>query len=116
MGLDQRELNLLSASSCLLVPGEIRASLRFGTRRPIREAPKPWVAERLELRGHVRLAPRAQEDDLIRQRRGPYRGHAHNVRPDTSGAVIASAAGWLRRTAPRAGRSPVTVNQRDLAS
>ena len=56
--------------------------------RPVREALKPRIAEGLELRRHVRLAPRAQPNDHVLEPVGgkPQFGHAPTVDPGTSAA------------------------------
>jgi len=82
--LDQRQLDLLAPLPRLLVHGEIGARVSLGVGRPIREALKERVAERLELCGHIRFAPRTQQDNVIRQRWDPKRSHAHNLGPETS--------------------------------
>jgi hypothetical protein len=70
---------------------------------------KERVAERFELCRHVRFAPRAQQDDVVRQGREHKRGHVDNVGPRLLGETTHSPYGEAGRLL---GVREATINTR----
>ena len=90
LGLDHRQLDLLAPMPRTLVLDQARARVVRSARSPVRELLEDRVAERPELGRHVRLAPGAQQHDVVAERRRGERERRHGYVETVSAPSSAS--------------------------